>query len=85
PNCEDDLENFKTVINPRPYRRITMPTVKCHGLLRYKNPQCLVEESRRKLWNRDLVAVLNFRKILVSLRETSRRPEIFTRKQTSKK
>ncbi|KAI9254399.1 hypothetical protein EDC94DRAFT_524544, partial [Helicostylum pulchrum] len=37
-----------------------------------------------KLWNRDLAAVLNFRKILVSLRETSRRPEIFTRKQTSK-
>ncbi|RCH84808.1 hypothetical protein CU097_002788 [Rhizopus azygosporus] len=34
-NCEDDLETFKTVINPHPYRRVDMLTVKCHGLLRY--------------------------------------------------
>ncbi|RCH96586.1 hypothetical protein CU097_008698 [Rhizopus azygosporus] len=35
PNCEDDLEIFKMVINPRPYRRVDMPTVKCHRLLSY--------------------------------------------------
>ena len=29
------LEKFKTVPNPRPYRREQTPTVLCHGLLRY--------------------------------------------------
>ncbi|CEI98554.1 hypothetical protein RMCBS344292_12661 [Rhizopus microsporus] len=84
PNYEDDLEIFKMVINPRPYRRVDMPTVKCHRLLRCKNPKYSLNESKRKLWNRDLAAALNFRKVLISLRETSKRPEIFTRKQVPK-
>ncbi|KAI7901768.1 uncharacterized protein BX663DRAFT_487064 [Cokeromyces recurvatus] len=46
-------------------------------LLDVKNRNCLlanleqVKEIPRKLWNRDVAAVLNFRKILMSLRETS--------------
>ncbi|KAJ2478670.1 hypothetical protein IWW56_003587 [Coemansia sp. RSA 2131] len=36
---------------------------------------------KRKLWNRDLAAVLNFRKILFSLRETGTVPTCFQRKQ----
>ncbi|RCH90917.1 hypothetical protein CU097_009508 [Rhizopus azygosporus] len=84
PNCEDDLKTLKTVINPRPYRRVDMPTVKCHGLLRCKNPKCSPNGSKRKLWNRDLATALNFRKILISLRETSKRPKIFMRKQVPK-
>ncbi|KAJ2499739.1 hypothetical protein GGH96_003250 [Coemansia sp. RSA 1972] len=41
------------------------------------------EEGRVKwrLWNRDLAAVLNFRKILFSLRETGTVPTCFQRKQ----
>ena len=34
PKCEGDLENFKFIPNPRPYRRKKQPTVLCHGLLR---------------------------------------------------
>ncbi|KAI7898396.1 uncharacterized protein BX663DRAFT_490098 [Cokeromyces recurvatus] len=54
-----------------------MPTVKCYGLLRCKNRNCplanleQVMEIPRKLWNRDMAAVLNFRRILMSLRETA--------------
>jgi hypothetical protein len=35
------------------------------------------------LWNRDLAAVLNFQKILMSLRETGKRHNLFSRKQAS--
>ncbi|KAI8064812.1 uncharacterized protein B0P05DRAFT_554441 [Gilbertella persicaria] len=34
PTCESELETFKTVVNPRPYKRADAPTVECHGLLR---------------------------------------------------
>lgn len=34
PVCEHPLEKFKTVANPRPFRRAAMPRVTCHGLLR---------------------------------------------------
>ncbi|KAI9269752.1 hypothetical protein EDC94DRAFT_639391 [Helicostylum pulchrum] len=33
PLCEHTLEFFKTVPNNRPFRRASMPTVTCHGLL----------------------------------------------------
>ncbi|ORE02996.1 hypothetical protein BCV72DRAFT_233768 [Rhizopus microsporus var. microsporus] len=32
--CEGRLENFKTVRNPRPYKRKARPIVLCHGLQR---------------------------------------------------
>ncbi|GAA5808780.1 hypothetical protein MFLAVUS_002176 [Mucor flavus] len=35
PECESPLEKFKTIVNPRPYQRRKMPTITCHGLLRY--------------------------------------------------
>ncbi|KAJ2499478.1 hypothetical protein GGH96_003469, partial [Coemansia sp. RSA 1972] len=38
-----------------------------------------------RLWNRDLAAVLNFRKILFSLRETGTVPSCFQRKTTAPK
>ncbi|KAG0752776.1 hypothetical protein G6F24_013382 [Rhizopus arrhizus] len=34
PTCENDLEKFKTVPNPRPYQRKKKPDVLCNGLLR---------------------------------------------------
>ncbi|KAI8095766.1 hypothetical protein BDF21DRAFT_435854 [Thamnidium elegans] len=90
PSCEHQLETFKECINPRPYRRSKNLTVKCHGFLRCKNqkildPKKVTEEvTKFRLWNRDLAAVLNFKKFLISLRESARRPEIFSRGEKRK-
>ena len=35
PSCKGQLEKFKEVNNPRPFRRNIRPKVICHGLLRY--------------------------------------------------
>ncbi|CEG81979.1 hypothetical protein RMATCC62417_16113 [Rhizopus microsporus] len=75
PDCEGKLEKSKIIDNPRPYRRKDMSKVKCNGLLRCK------DHSPNKLWNRDLAAVCNFRKILMSLRETGERPSCFGQTQ----
>ncbi|KAI9260413.1 hypothetical protein EDC94DRAFT_649047 [Helicostylum pulchrum] len=63
PSCDQRFETFKDCINLRPYQRSKNPTVKCHGLLRCKNQQCLVdykalteEDTKCRLWNRDLAA-----------------------------
>ncbi|KAI7903813.1 uncharacterized protein BX663DRAFT_530526 [Cokeromyces recurvatus] len=68
PTCESSLETFKTVANPRLHKRAA------------KMPT----EIPRKLWNRDVAAVLNFRKVLMSLRETGKCPDVFSRKEASK-
>ncbi|CEG82723.1 hypothetical protein RMATCC62417_16752 [Rhizopus microsporus] len=34
PTCENELETFKTVSNPRPYQRNKNSNILCHGLLR---------------------------------------------------
>ncbi|KAI8095501.1 hypothetical protein BDF21DRAFT_447747 [Thamnidium elegans] len=73
PTYKTKLETFKTATNPRPHHRHKMPTVVCHRLLRRKNVSCLqlkIQEVRRRLWNREQAAALNFRKILNSLRDT---------------
>ncbi|KAG0891114.1 hypothetical protein G6F34_011942 [Rhizopus arrhizus] len=83
PTCENELEKFKTVPNPRPYQRKKKPDVLCNGLLRCKNLLCLKQQTtgiKRRLWNRDQAAVLNFLKILNSLRKTGKRSSLFTRK-----
>ncbi|KAI9332762.1 hypothetical protein BD770DRAFT_422951 [Pilaira anomala] len=73
-SCENKLATFKECINPRPYRRSANP-----------KKQALTEKDQEnikyRLWNRDLAAVLNFRKILISLRTTSQKPAIFLRRQ----
>ncbi|KAI8079711.1 uncharacterized protein B0P05DRAFT_596778 [Gilbertella persicaria] len=73
PVCKGDVGTFKEVVNPRPFGREKYPTVKRHGLLRCKNVQCLKEG--RRLWNRDLLATLNFCEILFSLRATVQTPK----------
>ncbi|KAI8388266.1 uncharacterized protein BYT42DRAFT_611336 [Radiomyces spectabilis] len=80
PDCGDPLEKFKKVPNPRPYRRTKQPEVLCHGLLRCTNQKCKHDHGY-KLWNRDLAAVLNFRKILFGHRENNERPTLFKRKR----
>lgn len=73
PDCEGQLKKFKTVKNPRPFRRNKMSTVICNGLLKCEN------HSPPKLYNRDLAAVCNFRKILYQLRSTGTRPHCLSR------
>ncbi|KAG1558248.1 hypothetical protein G6F49_004678 [Rhizopus delemar] len=88
PSCQNgELETFKKVQDPRPYQRENYPIADRHGLLRYKNQQCLkavtstIEATDkvplRRLWNRDIAATLNFRRILFSLRANGDRPERF--------
>ncbi|KAI9260952.1 hypothetical protein EDC94DRAFT_132530 [Helicostylum pulchrum] len=81
PLYEASLQTFKTVPNPRPHKRTSMPTVTCHRSLRCNDNQCFESDNSEKmrLWNRDLAAVLNFRKILFSLRNTGKRPSVFDR------
>ncbi|KAG1290811.1 hypothetical protein G6F66_008331 [Rhizopus arrhizus] len=81
PTYENELEKFKIVPNPRPYQRKKKPDVLCNGLLRCKSLPCLKQQAtgiKRRLWNRDQAAVLNFLKILNSLRKTGKRPSLFT-------
>ncbi|KAJ2803502.1 hypothetical protein H4R20_002867, partial [Coemansia guatemalensis] len=91
PVCESSLENFQWVCNPRPYQCNKSPSVKCHGLLRCQNENCLKsvakyeETTRLRKWNRDTAAVLNFRHILHGLRENGCVPERFQRAQQPKK
>ncbi|KAG2191956.1 hypothetical protein INT47_004739 [Mucor saturninus] len=90
PACESPLEKFKTIVNPRPYQRRKMSTITCHGLLRCKNIACYrkMEDTSgivaRRMWNRDLAATLNFKKILNHLRETGKRPALFSREKTER-
>ncbi|KAI9355503.1 hypothetical protein BD770DRAFT_458851, partial [Pilaira anomala] len=88
PSGKNNLATFKECINPRPYRRSANPKVTCHGLLRCLNQNCLGKQAltekdqdniKYRLWNRDLAAVLNFRKIVISLRIISQKPAIFLR------
>ncbi|GAA5817186.1 hypothetical protein MFLAVUS_010728 [Mucor flavus] len=90
PECESPLEKFKTIVNPRPYQRRKMPTITCHGLLRCKNIACRRKMENtsgivaRRMWNRDLAAALNFKKILIHLRETGKRPPLFSREKAER-
>ncbi|RCH83078.1 hypothetical protein CU098_001197, partial [Rhizopus stolonifer] len=79
PACKySEMESFKEITNPRPFQRERFPKVLCHGLLRCKNEACLAN-GKRRLFNRDTAAVLNFRFILTSLRDEGQRPLRFTR------
>ncbi|KAJ2232662.1 hypothetical protein GGH97_006004 [Coemansia sp. RSA 475] len=90
PNCYGRLSNTHDVLNPRPWMRRKRLMVKCHGLLSCQSEECLkfkgnyLGDVKRKLWNRDLVGVLNFRHILQSLRETGTVPTRFQRGQPTK-
>ena len=81
PDChERSIDVFKRVPKPRPYWRAARPYVTCHGLLRYTNRTCQqARGGRYRLWNRDLLAVLNFRHILNGLGAEGVRPPRFLR------
>ncbi|ORE05960.1 hypothetical protein BCV72DRAFT_242418 [Rhizopus microsporus var. microsporus] len=88
PTClNGELEKLKNVQNSRSFQREKQLTVTCHGLLRCKIQQCLETTtgaiSRCCLWNRDMVATLNFRHILFGLRKNGKRLERFCRLNAS--
>lgn len=81
-SCHDStLSTFKKVTNPRPYQRKKRPFVTCHGLLQCTAQACRVNNNSNKtrLWNRDIVATSNFKKIVHSLADTYTIPLVFQR------
>ncbi|KAG0822352.1 hypothetical protein G6F18_011401 [Rhizopus arrhizus] len=53
PTCENELEKFKTVPNPRPYQRKKKPDVLCNGLLRNKKKTLESRSSSRTEFSQD--------------------------------
>ncbi|KAJ2572243.1 hypothetical protein IW140_000992 [Coemansia sp. RSA 1813] len=95
--CENRLVHPEELVpNPRPYpKENRREYVTCHGLLMCQNKKCVeyVADNMKpanhlgkapvaRFWNRDLAAVLNFRHILHSLRQTHKKPERFRRGTT---
>ncbi|KAJ2865608.1 hypothetical protein GGH94_002125 [Coemansia aciculifera] len=85
PSCHGDLANFKWIENPRPYQRWQRRQTLCHGLLQCSN--CLVKQLddereivyKPRLYNRNLAAVLNFRRITKYYIRTGKTPRVFWR------
>ncbi|KAL0221543.1 hypothetical protein RCL1_001397 [Eukaryota sp. TZLM3-RCL] len=90
PLCDSDVNNFLTVPNPRPYKRVKYPTKTCWGLLGCESDVCKadvrpvdpveVESNRprhfylRRFWNRNRLACLNMLNIVDSLLNGQERP-----------
>jgi len=63
PNCFSSTHTFWDRRSRRPWRRHLLPQ-RVHGLLECRHEHCMAEcNGRSKKWNRDLLAVLNFRRI----------------------
>ncbi|KAJ2258441.1 hypothetical protein GGI13_000614 [Coemansia sp. RSA 455] len=87
PKCDGELEKFKWVRNPRPYQRQRNPRVLYHGLLqcqicRYERTNGGNETiSEPCVFNCDMAAVLNFRRIVEYYIENGDVPEVFWRNE----
>ncbi|KAJ2593213.1 hypothetical protein H4R99_006163, partial [Coemansia sp. RSA 1722] len=82
PVCNHGLATFRYVRNPRSWQLDSNPWVKCHGLLRCQNENCLESVAGPKGFK---PAVLNLKHILVGLREEKCIPERFSRKTPKEK
>lgn len=74
-HCKDKegkCETFRTIINPRPWKRDT--TRICHGLVRCK--------TCKRLWNRDVNSSLNIEFIVKEYIRTKQRP-LYLRRTTN--
>jgi hypothetical protein len=84
PACEQrSVAPFSQHLNPRPWRRHEQLHVTVHGLLRCATETCVAitrnGEERRRLWNRDMLSVLNYKAIIDGQYEHGERPSRFTR------
>ncbi|KAJ1787206.1 hypothetical protein LPJ59_005776, partial [Coemansia sp. RSA 2399] len=93
PACDDLIERFRKVPNPRPFRAKKRAEVWCNGLLRCTSKECIAwvtQNSSQKArepewvadgryWNRDTAATLNFRRMVRSLIATRSIPAPFRR------
>ncbi|KAJ2886888.1 hypothetical protein H4R27_000324 [Coemansia aciculifera] len=85
PKHNSNLINSKTIDNPHPYQCRWRPRTICHGLLQCKN--CIYKQhsgdsemiSKPCIFNRDMAAVLNFRRIIQYYIEHSDIPKVFRR------
>lgn len=79
--CGHRVETFMTRPSPRPWRKRALQTV--HGLLRCTNDQCFTMKDmnslKGRLWNRDKLAVLNFKYILENYKLHGTRPTNLSR------
>ncbi|KAJ2696604.1 hypothetical protein FB645_006149, partial [Coemansia sp. IMI 203386] len=76
---------------PQPKQHKYREYVRCHSLLHCTNKDCLKttpgykDTQRRRLWNRDMAAVLNFRKILMAHRMGNERSKHLQRPKSKDK
>ncbi|KAJ2259471.1 hypothetical protein GGI01_003622 [Coemansia sp. RSA 376] len=85
PGCDGDLHKRKVIDNTRPYRRWQRRLTFCHGLLQCSN--CLVKQLddernvvyKPRLYNRNLAATLNFRRIIQYFIRKGDIPPVFKR------
>ena len=82
-DCNAKVEPFLKRSSPRPWHR-HLPARKITGLLRCTNLSCRNKHQYR-IWNRDTLAVCNFRRILNAWRDHKKRPDILARKMEEDK
>ena len=79
PLCKSEVKPFKRRRTPRRGRGNDSPRL-VHGLLKCGSEECrAILDGKERLWNRDLLATLNFLAILNSLRSGQGRPVYLAR------
>ena len=79
PLCKSIVKPFKHRRTPRSWRGNDSPRL-VHGLLKCGSEECrTILDGKERLWNRDLLATLNFRAILNGLRSGQGRPVYLAR------
>ena len=77
--CKSEVKPFKRRQSPRIWRSNDPPRL-VHGLLKCGSEECrTILDGKERLWNRDLLATLNFRAILSGLRSGQGRPRYLAR------
>ena len=79
PDCDGDVEKgFKTRPSSRPWRRKDGHIEKVHGLLGCCNQNCK-QDYEMKFWNRDVLSVRNYLRIIDAILNGEERPSSLAR------
>jgi hypothetical protein len=79
PLCHNPVQKFRERPSPRPWRKNLPPSL-VHGIVKCQSEECrLALGGKDRVWNRDLLATLNFRRILEGYRNGSGRPTDLSR------